>query len=64
MSSPRFDIASGLETEIVKMKAVSDLLCANGQSRGQDALSRIGLLLDDHLEKLDKLVNRLYQVHA
>jgi hypothetical protein len=64
MSSPCSDVASGLESEIIKMKAISDLLWANGQSLEQDTLSSIGLLLGDHLKKLDELVNRLYQVHA
>lgn len=48
----------------MKMKAISDLLWANGQSLEQDTLSSIGLLLGDHLKKLDELVDRLYQVHA
>ena len=46
------------------MKAIADLLWANGQSLEQDTLSSIGLLLGDHLGKLDELVTRLYQVHA
>jgi hypothetical protein len=62
MSSPWFDAASGLETEIVKIKAVSDLLWANGQSLEQDTLSSIGLLLGDHLEKLVTVHTTTYGV--
>ena len=46
------------------MKAIAELLWANGHSLEPEVLSSVGVLLGDELKQMDELVNQLYAANS
>ena len=63
MSSLFFNIETKLETEIIKLKGLADLMWANGQSLEKESMSSIGLLLGGELDLMNELLDQLHDAH-